>query len=332
VLRGFSNHNFRVEPSEVRHNLPELPKGTSVKVRVPVAQQFPFDQAIWSNEADILQALNRHLPRIPRVLLVGEGYSVHTYVSGEALRKEWEYPSRPPDTVLKDVADFLASLASVPSDELPPWPVDWPKDGDCKGFLLRLVQYTDEEVSRPVGKQYGTLLAALGFPDDAMSRFRALVLEAELTPRPFVALHADLHPGNLIREYDGSLHVIDWEFAMVGDPLHDLAIHLVRSGYTPAEEKRFERYWADAMPPDAVRGLDQDLRWYLDYQRVRSVYTDVVRTADAYLARKAPLPLEEAVNRLRGILRAGLLPLGLGHGPTSRVTRRALLEWRNLNS
>ncbi|MGJ3560120.1 phosphotransferase family protein [Streptomyces sp. INA 01156] len=40
-------------------------------------------------------------------------------------------------------------------------------------------------------------------------------------------LHGDLNPWNLVRRGDAfALTLIDWEMALVGDPLHDLVRHM----------------------------------------------------------------------------------------------------------
>ncbi|MFF9816708.1 hypothetical protein [Streptomyces sp. NPDC014006] len=41
--------------------------------------------------------------------------------------------------------------------------------------------------------------------------------------------------------------MIDWELALFGDALHDLATHLVRKGYDKDEQARMAAPWAEAM-------------------------------------------------------------------------------------
>jgi aminoglycoside phosphotransferase (APT) family kinase protein len=306
-----------------------LRTGASVKFREPRKHEIPFDLTYWESETEVLQALSNRLPNIPQVLAWNERFAVHTYAEGRVLDDPTSGPV-PQEMPVRELAQFFARLAVIPHDALPSRPAGWPGDGDSSGFLKRLVRYTNDEVRQATWKRYGALLDALGFPEDAMARFEKRL--PVLSPRPFVLLHADLHPGNLIREPDGSLHVIDWELAMVGDPLHDLAIHLVRSRYPRAERPRLIRSWAEEVRqvlPAAVVGLRRDLPWYIRYQRIRSVYTDVVRTADAFLDDgPESLSLEEAAVRVRRILRDGLQALEIAGCPSSRVATRALLEWK----
>ncbi|MCO6746501.1 aminoglycoside phosphotransferase family protein, partial [Streptomyces sp. CHA1] len=78
--------------------------------------------------------------------------------------------------------------------------------------------------------------------------------------RPYSLLHADLHRDNVIVSYGGSLPLIcvDWELATYGDPLHDLATHLVRMRYPEHQWPEVIAAWEEAMRgirPAAVNGL-----------------------------------------------------------------------------
>ncbi|MDP2926749.1 MAG: aminoglycoside phosphotransferase family protein [bacterium] len=44
-------------------------------------------------------------------------------------------------------------------------------------------------------------------------------------------VHRDLKPGNLVKDDSGKIWIIDWENAMLGDPLYDIAIFGVREGH-----------------------------------------------------------------------------------------------------
>lgn len=328
---GQSNINYRVPlPADLAIQF-GMREGTPVKLRQPKPSRILFDQKMWLDEDDILNALSGRLPSIPHVLVTGDGFSIHTYANGDSLGSGRTRAGLPRVTV-DELADFFAKLAAIPIDELPLWPPGWPADGDSRGFLRGLVAYTDDEVRQPTWKLYGSILDALGYPVDAMARFAALIPD-ELTNRPFVLLHGDLHQRNLIRMPDGSLHVIDWELAMVGDPLHDLAIHLVRSCYSPRDQQRFINSWAEAVGrvgKQVVNGLGRDLPLYIDYQRVRSVYTDVARTTDRYMERT--YSLSAATKELCRIVGLGLKALGIDERPTHQAAREALVNWRVGNS
>ena len=257
------------------------------------------------------------MQRLPRVVVHLDPGSVHTFNEGSVLSDVWSTLTNLSDCRVIQIAEFFAALASIRRSEVgsfPRLPPDWPADRDSEGFLRWHIRYTARQVEPLAWEQYGTVLAGLSFPRDAMSRFAEML--PPLTRRPFSLLHGDLHPGNIIVGSDGSLDFIDWELAMMGDPLHDLAIHLERSNYPNlGQEKRFIRAWRSqvaAVNRESVAGLEQDLRWFRLFQAVRSVYTDVARTVDklrrepqCLSQKQAAIDLVRIVNRARCVLDPG---------------------------
>lgn len=83
---------------------------------------------------------------------------------------------------------------------------------------------------RGPGKELEELLDALRVPPARLDAFEQR--HRELTDRPRKLLHGDLHSKNFVVDRSGHLWTIDWELALVGDPLYDLATHLHLMGYT----------------------------------------------------------------------------------------------------
>ncbi|TDU04554.1 HAD superfamily hydrolase (TIGR01509 family)/HAD superfamily hydrolase (TIGR01549 family) [Streptomyces sp. 846.5] len=318
--QGFSHRNIplRIE-ADIAGEL-SVPDGSRLKLRIPDRSGIPFDPIVWDDEDRTLQLLANRFQgkqRLPRVVVRLDQGSVHTFSEGSVLSEEWPSLSNLSDGRISQLADFFAALALVRRSDggaLARLPSGWPADGNSSGFLRWQIRYTAECVEPLAWKQYGAVLEALNFPEDALERFAKLV--PQLKPRPFSLLHGDLHPGNIIVGADGSLDVIDWELAMMGDPLHDLAIHLERSRYPNlGEEDRFIEAWRTsvaAVAPAAVNGLERDLRWYRLFQAVRSVYTDVVRTVERLRQEPWTVTVDQAaadlvriVNRARCVLEPG---------------------------
>ncbi|WP_240203694.1 phosphotransferase family protein [Streptomyces actuosus] len=234
-------------------------------------------------EPEVLSAVCARLDGVPRCLADLGQWSVHEYVVGTVLAEET--PKGPVGPVrAAELAAFFARLAAVPADALPPRPADWPASGDSQGFLERLARFTEERVHRRNRERFGELFDALGIPDDLMRRFLRSV--PHLTGRPFVLLHTDVHRANVVvtRTPDGErLSVLDWELSLYGDPLHDLATHLVRMAYDDDERARVTDLWAEAMEraghTPLIAGLDPDLTAYLRFEYVQSVFPDVMRPA-----------------------------------------------------
>jgi aminoglycoside phosphotransferase (APT) family kinase protein len=317
ALAGFHHRNYRVR----------LRGGTQALLRTPRRQRYRFDPTMWPEEASILEALNGHVSGVPRVLGKLNGARLHSFTPGEALADRRQQRGVPKEQIHAWLAAFFTELACARVENLPARPEGWPPEGDSRGFLMAQVRYVLEEVVPPVLRSHGTLLRGLSFPDDAMERFKAGV--PPMTRRPFMLLHGDLHAGNIIlAEDDGTPRLIDWELAMIGDPLHDLAMHLERFGYRKQRDRtRVQEIWetaVGAVRPEAVAGLKEDLPWYIRFQRVRSVYVDVVRTCDALdvMGEKA------AVERLVEIVGRALPLIGERSVPTVAQAQRALVDWR----
>jgi hypothetical protein len=335
-LDGFHNRNYEVVlPTGLAKRL-ALNDDGPVKLRVPQKQRYKFDAAMWPESATLGSlglAQWVGTATVPALIAHSTTCALHTFAPGEPLAGRWKY-SKARRGSISSLGPVFAQLVQTPIETLPTSRLHgWPRDGDSTGFLLRQVRYTEEEVAPSVTRTYGALLKALNFPADAMARFARKV--PELTSRPFVLLHGDLHPGNIILGPDGTMHLVDWELAMVGDPLHELAMHLERSSYRRQNERlhciEVWRRSVAAVRPQAVRGLEADLPWYIGYQRVRSVYTDLVRTVESLNglsgAERSGMPLHRVARDLVRIASRGLPWVGVSSQPDLKAITQALMQF-----
>ncbi|MEV6169054.1 aminoglycoside phosphotransferase family protein [Streptomyces sp. NPDC051954] len=255
--------------------------------RVRAKFRVPFETVevvprIW-RESDVLSAVSEWMDDVPCCLRDFGDWSLHAYVPGRALS---EKTGREPvgEKRIAELAGFFARLADVPADALPDRPADWPDSGDSQGFLHRLADYTEHQVHRHNRPRFGGLFDALEIPPGMVHGF--VRSRPRLTRRDFTLLHTDVHRANVIvtpTENGDRLLVLDWELSLYGDPLHDLATHVVRMAYSESERKLAVECWAEAMKraghaPLTV-GLDPDLDTYEGFERVQSVFPDVMRAA-----------------------------------------------------
>jgi hypothetical protein len=302
------------------------------KFRVPL-ETVEVVPRHWRSEADVLRVVSERLSEVPRCLADFGTWSVHLYLAGSALADTT--PKGPIGRPrLEALANFFARLAHVPSHALPAPPDDWPSDGDSTGFLRRLARFTEQRVHLPNRPRFGRLFDEVGFPRDAVDRFLRSV--PDLTSRPFGLLHTDVHRANVVvltpTERGESLAVIDWELALYGDPVHDLATHLVRMDYDESERDLMTGLWAEAMRregrPEMTSGLDRDLRSYLDFEHVQSVFPDVMRAALALPARPRETDFDTAAEGVCRALRRAWRPLALEGEPVDEPAAvRALRHW-----
>lgn len=79
--------------------------------------------------------------------------------------------------------------------------------------------------------------------------------------------HNDLVPENLIKDKNGKLYLIDWEYSGYNDPMWDLAAHLLECEFTKDEEELFLRYYfggtADPASEEKIMifKICQDILW-----------------------------------------------------------------------
>ncbi|MET7450818.1 aminoglycoside phosphotransferase family protein [Streptomyces sp. NPDC005574] len=329
---GFHNQNHVLPVTGPVARLLGRDPGTAVTVRVRRADVLPVVIRTWENEASILRAVKGVLPGVPECLVEGDGFALHSHVEGVPLSSVCAN-GKPVDTLLvKALAELLAGMSQVRKGALPPLPALWPANhSDSQGFLRALARTAEIQIRRPNWPFFGGLFAALGIPDDGLVRLADSA--PSMTRRPYSLLHGDLHRDNLIMSYDGDppLVCVDWELATYGDPLHDLATHLVRMHYPEHQRGEVIEAWAEAMRrvrPAAVAGLTRDLPHYLAFEHAQSVYPDVMRAAKSLEDSTDPDTLDGATASVHRALLAGAKPLGLRNVPGEDEIRRILFRWR----
>lgn len=153
-----------------------------------------------------------------------------------------------------------------------------------------------------------------------------------LTSRPFCLLHADLHRENFILDSAGKVWAIDWELAMLGDPLYDLATHLHLMRYPVQQEREIIQRWcviAEDVRKGSSKGWIEDLPRLLDYKKAQSVFTDVIRETQPLvgIGGFAHRRLRETSSKVRDVLWAAAEPLGLASRPSLLEIEAALRRW-----
>jgi aminoglycoside phosphotransferase (APT) family kinase protein len=262
---GFYNDNVRVDTSD-----------GPVIVRIPIHGADMMDLRIWP-EQQVLDAVAPYVREVPRVLHVSAdpAFQVHEFIDGSVLHDLAPRGVAVPENVPSDVARLFGALATVPRNALPETPAGWPGDGDSSSFATALSDVTAGRWAR-FRDGYGSLYRALGVPVAPLAP--ALDGWRHLTPRPFRLLHCDVHRKNIIMR-DGHAVFLDWELALWGDPVYDLAVHLHKMTYLPDEERALTQAWSRALPSALTEAWESDVTRYLVHERIKSVIVDTVRYA-----------------------------------------------------
>lgn len=326
-LSGFHNVNYLLSKAAGHATMFGVDSATPLKVRVS-RHTLKVVERSWADEGDILKALHWTTlsANTPRYYAGYGDMAVHEFIPGTALSEVCP-PGKPLDPLyLVSLIRQFGRFTRVTAEELPPLPRGWAQPGDSTAFLRDRADFAEREVRRANWKDFARLFAALEIPADALRLWRDRV--PAMQPRPFALLHGDLHRHNIIVRDDGELSILDWELAMWGDPLHDLAIHLVRMRYPAWQRWEVVERWRTAVRPEAAVGLDRDLPVYVAYERVQSLFADILRAATG-LAAEEPQPgrVGAAVSRVRNAIHLAAGPLRLNRVPSRPEVERALLDW-----
>ncbi|MGW7240687.1 phosphotransferase [Streptomyces sp. NPDC054804] len=323
-LRGY-HHETYVFPSP-------LPSGGARwKVREPRADILWFDRRCFVSEEQLLEALQGKIDRIPSVVDAG-GLLLQTFIEGQTLGSYRRVSV--PDSAFRQLVDLFRQMVVITPDMVTAERRcdvdDRPQEGDSNGFLEQLVRFSEERVYRSNSATFGELFHEFGIGEDSFRYLRKNV--SGLTERPFCLLHADLHRENLIVDEQEMLWAIDWELAMLGDPLYDLATHVHLMRYPAYQEERMVREWVTTVEyvrPATSRGWETDLLRMIDFKRAQSVFTDVIRLALSLKAGPEALSraLPRAARKIRRQLGAAAVPLGLDSVPSISDTMAALARW-----
>jgi aminoglycoside phosphotransferase (APT) family kinase protein len=288
---GYYNDNVRLE----------APTGPVV-VRIPIPGADVMDLAIWP-ESSVLRTIRDSVANAPRLLYATDQprFQVIECIDGELLDSVAPRGVLVPEHVIEDVAEAFGQLSAIHREEAPPLPLDWPDDSRTADFAHRLSAIT-AGVYRRFEPEFVELFGWLGIPSDPLALIQARW--ETLRPRPFKLLHTDIHRKNLILSH-GRTYFLDWELALWGDPVYDLAVHLHKMGYSPSEYDALTAAWLAAVPADVSEGWEQDLPTYLAHERVKSAVVDTVRYTKTIISARADAEGEtELLSKLAGKLDA----------------------------
>ncbi len=312
-------------------------EGGRWKCREPRESLLWFDRRCFDSEERLLTELQGRIDNIPDLIEV-EGTVLQRFIEGETLGALHASGTAVPDEQFEQILTLFRQLVAVrPRTLLVKRRCegrDRARESDSAGFLDRLICFTEDRVYGKNLPEYGDLFADLHLDHDSFKHLRKHV--SGLSERPFCLLHADLHRENLVVDRERRLWAIDWELAMFGDPLYDLATHLYLMRYPREQERRMTERWCalvEDVRPGSSRGWGEDLPKLLDYKKAQSVFTDVIRTSQALrLAPTADRPayralLHRASRALWEVLSRGAYPLGVEQVPGVPAIEAAFTRW-----
>jgi aminoglycoside phosphotransferase (APT) family kinase protein len=260
---GYYNRNVRASD-----------RGRPVLVRIPIPGADEMDLRVLP-EPDVLVAIEPYVDAAPRLLHSSRkpAFQVHEYVEGDVINAVWPRGDRLPAPIIPSVVELLGRLQRVPRAALPRLSRRWPADGDTAAFG-RALSNTTEDVYQRFRRRCWSALREFRVPEDPLRSVRERWLS--MSQRPFCLLHSDIHRKNIILTGDRVVF-LDWELALWGDPLYDLAVHISKMGYLEEERDRVVDEWVRAMPAAAIDGWSEDLATYLVHEQVKEALVGCIR-------------------------------------------------------
>lgn len=296
VLSGFYNENYRLDVN-----------GKAYLFRFPKRDKLLLDPQPLK-EVDVLQRLAGSGLPVPEILYADPNgmFQVQVFIEGLVLEKLHPPGSKVPATLKQSIINFYQKMATLGVDVSDILAYDWPQKGPMLIYFEKLLE-TSWQIYTSHQETHGHFYEFLDLPGDPFTPF--LTRGALLQKRPWCLIHADAHRGNIIVGSSG-IHVIDWELAQYGDLLYCIAAHLHRSRYYKTEREPLAETLGAALPPEFQDNFIPDLRFYLDYEALKSVITDTVRfpqlIKEKGVSRTQAYELavyySENLNRLSGVL------------------------------
>ncbi|MUT67847.1 phosphotransferase family protein [Paenibacillus sp. NEAU-GSW1] len=260
---GYYNNNYVVADGDNKYI-----------VRVPIADCDEMDLRIIP-EKYVLEFLSgRGLP-VPQLLEVHSNpdYQVHEYIDGIVVNDGYPRGTQLPEYFIPQTVNFIVRLFALDSSSLRAWFPEWPADGDTESYFLRMLEEV-EHTYAAFWPEYGHLFQRYGLPAQPFERFRTAA--ASLQSRPFVLAHCDIHRKNgILRE--GEVIFLDWELALIADPVYEISVHLHKMDYLPEEEARFLQLMERELPIELAAGFQADLQLYRELEQAKSLIVDTVR-------------------------------------------------------
>lgn len=271
--QGYYNHNYRIE-----HD------GHPFLLRVPIPSAEIMDLRVIP-ESRVLVVLERAHFATPRLLYTHSGstpWSLHEFVEG--IRFHDLYPGRAPfpDWIPANLGGQLARLHGVDPSPLTPFMEGLPGSSTTHHLFRALLDHTRVLLAR-YHREFLPRFEALGIPEDPLEILGRQ--ERLLEPRDFVLCHCDVHRKNLVitgTTNQPDLAILDWELALVADPLYEVAVHFHKMRYSPHQETLFLETFLEGHPilVDFNEAYARDqLECYLAHERVKSALVDTIRYA-----------------------------------------------------
>jgi aminoglycoside phosphotransferase (APT) family kinase protein len=281
--------------------------GTAYVIRAQRPLAEPDVEPRMYPEAAVLAALEPAGLAAPRLIhdSGARGYLVISHQPGRPVADLYPPGTPLPDSAIEFVGAAMSALYRVDREALgavrPQSP--WRRAGDPEEFRPGLLRWLARvwASARPAEQE---CVRAMGLPAEPFAPSGFPPGGAE---RAFRLCHGDLQRQNLLVARGDRYAVLDWELAVWGDPVWDVACHLHRAAYPPAQAESVRQRLL-ATCPDWTGSAREDRAYdaYLRIEQYRSLVLDCVRALRRGAGWDAATREREAAVYQRKLAAAGL--------------------------
>ncbi|WP_280208459.1 M3 family metallopeptidase [Nocardia cyriacigeorgica] len=197
--------------------------GLGFAIRTMARPDNALDLVVWKDEAAVIAAAAGRMAGLPHILFNGDGFRIDRY-AGVPLSDFHDIGIR------EKVNAVLRNFHSLPLEIFPPVPPEYPRSGDMTGFIRMHAQHYEEvfQEAQRSSPEFRAASIALGFGQRLTEGLEDGL--GTLLPEPWVPLHMDVKPSNVLIDRNGNVTVVDFQLAGPGPQRLDGIIATHRNG------------------------------------------------------------------------------------------------------
>lgn len=264
-LSGFFNRNYLWTSDEEQ---------LAVIVRVPVGGHDMFEPRMYA-ESDVLKSIQSSGINAPRLLWTNNSpqFQVHEYSPGTPMLEKWPRGVPVPTHFIADAVTTMKQLESID----PPDPLHsagpWGQLQDNRDFLVSFIAWQRKSLS-DCRKRFNHFYKWINMPDDPYIIFENA--PNYIQARQLRLCHGDMHRFNCLIN-SGKTVFLDWELALLADPLWDISAHIHRMQYFPEEEQEFLNSAKRLLDHATADTIDRDIRTFFSFECIKEIANGAFR-------------------------------------------------------
>lgn len=261
--------------------------GKKYVIRYPRKIGIPVEYYRSTPEDIVIELLQKHHIKAPKLLYQGEKYSVQEYIEGQLLANKYKDHQDIDKSIIDQIVQQICSMFLIDGSNLLGY-ANWQDNRSFYEFQC----HNTEKVFEGYYKNLKEIYDTLGISNDVFVHLYDKTSKID-NERKMSIMHGDRHKKNAILSDNGEVIFIDWELGCIGDVAYDIAFHLHQMAYTPEDEQYFLNQLKGHFNGDTEKLLS-DVALYRLFVLARSTlyhvyWTDLVYQGNSESERKKQL-------------------------------------------